>query len=302
MSKVLISGGTGSVGRLLSEFLTEEGHEVSLLSRNPGSNDKYSTFLWNPSESFLDPKALEGCEYIIHLAGAGIADKNWTSQRKKAIIESRVQSTDLLFNSVKKLQVPLKAFISASAVGYYGQINSTRIFKEEDQSANDFVGKTCFLWEQAAQRFEELKVRTVRIRIGIVLMKQGGALEKMAKPIRLGFGGVLGSGEQYIPWIHSTDLIRIFGKVLANTDMHGAFNAVAPSFNTNKDFTLKLAKVLGKKIWLPPVPSFVLKGILGERALLLLKGSRVSSEKLIESGYQFEHLELEEALHDLLAG
>ncbi len=302
MSKVLISGGTGSVGRLLSEFLTEEGHDVSLLSRNPGSNDKYPTFLWNPSESFLDPKALEGCECIIHLAGAGIAEKNWTSQRKKDIIESRVRSTDLLYNSVKKLKVPLKAFISASAVGYYGQINSTRIFKEEDQSANDFVGKTCFLWEQAAQRFEQLKVRTVRIRIGIVLMKQGGALEKMAKPIRLGFGAVLGSGEQYIPWIHSTDLIRIFAKALVSDDLQGAYNAAAPSFNTNKGFTLKLAKVLGKKIWLPPVPPLVLKGIFGERAVLLLKGSRVSSEKLIESGYQFEHVELEEALNDLLAG
>ena len=206
MSKVLISGGTGSIGTMLADFLRDQGHEIGLLSRSEKQNGPYRTYRWNIKDNYLDPEALESCEYIIHLAGAGIADKAWTSQRKKEIIESRVLSTDLLFNKVKEHKPPLKAFISASAVGYYGQLTSDQIFKEEDEPANDFVGKTCFLWEQAADRFEDLGIRTVKIRIGVVLMTQGGALEKMVQPIRLGVGSPLGSGKQYIPWVHVDDV------------------------------------------------------------------------------------------------
>lgn len=300
MAKILISGGTGSIGQLMAGFLEDQGHDVGVLSRSRNPQSPFKTYLWDPETNYLDPESLESCEYVIHLAGAGIADKSWTPKRKKEILESRIQSTDLLFSKVQDLKTPLKAFISASAVGYYGQRTSTHIFTEKDKPANDFVGKTCFLWEQAADRFREIGIRTVKLRIGIVLMEQGGALEKMVQPVRMGFGAALGSGKQYIPWIHWKDLIRMFEKAVSDPDMNGPYNAVAPSYVTNADFTRAMGRALGKKIWLPRVPSMVLKMILGERAVLLLQGSRVSPKKILASGFQFEYEDVDKALDDLL--
>jgi len=302
MAKVLISGGTGSIGSLMADFLHRQGHEVGLLSRSEKNDGTFKTYKWNIKDNYLDPEALESCDYIIHLAGAGIADKAWTAGRKKEIIESRVLSTDLLYNQVKKHKTPLKAFISASAVGYYGQVTSNKNFTEKDKSANDFVGKTCFLWEQAAEQFEDLGIRTVRLRIGVVLMEKGGALEKMVQPIRMGFGSPLGSGKQYIPWIHVDDLIGMFYKALTSDDMSGAYNAVAPEPANNAEFTRILARVLNKKLWLPNVPAFVLKALLGDRASLVLKGSRVSSQKIESTGFTFKYTSLEPALKNLLSG
>jgi uncharacterized protein (TIGR01777 family) len=302
MAKVLISGGTGSIGSLMADFLHRQGHEVGLLSRSEKNDGTFKTYKWNIKDNYLDPEALESCDYIIHLAGAGIADKAWTAGRKKEIIESRVLSTDLLYNQVKKHKTPLKAFISASAVGYYGQVTSNKNFTEKDKSANDFVGKTCFLWEQAAEQFEDLGIRTVRLRIGVVLMEKGGALEKMVQPIRMGFGSPLGSGKQYIPWIHVDDLIGMFYKALTSDDMSGAYNAVAPEPASNAEFTRILARVLNKKLWLPNVPAFVLKALLGDRASLVLKGSRVSSQKIESTGFTFKYTSLEPALKNLLSG
>ena len=284
----------------MAEYLHDRGHEVGLLSRSERPNSRFQTYQWDPEENTLDPEALDSCEYIIHLAGAGIADKAWTKERKKEIIDSRVNSTDLLYNKVVELKPPLKAFISASAVGYYGQVTSDRIFVEKNKAANDFVGKTCFLWEQAAERFEDLGIRTVRLRIGIVLMKRGGALEKMAKPVQMGIGAILGSGRQYIPWIHWKDLISLFDKAITDTRMSGAYNAVAPSFDTNAEFTKALGRALGKRIWLPNAPGFILKALLGERASLLLNGSRVSAEKVVSLGFEFEYSDIDAALQDLL--
>ena len=300
MAKVLISGGTGAIGQRLARALGSQGHEVGLLSRSDGRHAEFKTYLWDPDRNELEAEALEGCDYIIHLAGAGIADKAWTTSRKKEIIDSRVKSTDLLFNKVREMGTPLKAFVAASAVGYYGQVTSDRIFVEKNKAANDFVGKTCFLWEQASEQFEELGIRTVRLRIGVVLMADSGALAKMAKPARMGLGAVLGSGRQYLPWIHWKDLVGLFMKAMTDSSMKGPYNAVAPSFVTNAEFTHSLGKVLGKPVWLPKAPGFVLKAILGERASLLLQGSRVSSEKALASGFEFEFPELEPALEDLL--
>ena len=300
MAKVLISGGTGAIGQRLADVLRSQGHEVGLLSRSAGKQAEFQTYYWDPERNELDTEALKGCEYIIHLAGAGIADKAWTTKRKKEIIDSRVKSTDLLFNKVKELGTPLKAFVAASAVGYYGQLTSERIFREKNKAANDFVGKTCFLWEQASEQFEELGIRTVRLRIGIVLMEDAGALEQMARPVRMGLGAVLGSGRQYLPWVHWKDLVSLFVKAMSDPTMNGPYNAVAPSFVDNAEFTRTLGRVLGKPVWLPKAPGFVLKAILGERASLLLQGSRVSAEKVIASGFTFEFPELEPALADLL--
>jgi len=301
MSKVLITGGSGSIGTLLCNFLSEKGHEVSILGRTKTENAKYKTFLWNYKEDFIEENALSDCDYIIHLAGAGIADKRWTDQRKKEILDSRVLTSELLYKTLSSGKNNLKGFISASGVGYYGQVTSDKIFVETDPPGSDFVGSICQQWEASVNQFSQLKVRTVNLRIGIVLMKKGGALEKMAQPFHLGLGSALASGKQMIPWIHVEDLINIILEAISNSSMHGPYNCCSPETTNNLKFSKTLAKTLGKKIWLPNVPAWILKMVLGERAILLAEGSEVSSEKLVSTGFQFKYPQLESALSDLLS-
>ena len=183
MKKVLITGGTGLIGKRLSFLLASKGYEVSVLSRSKSPESKYTTFVWNVKDQFIEEEAFQDLDYIIHLAGAGIADKKWSEKRKKEIIDSRVQSTNLLYNTSKRLKTPLKAFISASATGYYGSVTTATIFTETDQPANDFLGKVCRLWEESIFQFKNDKTRTVALRTGIVLSNDGGALKKMKTPL-----------------------------------------------------------------------------------------------------------------------
>lgn len=219
---------------------------------------------------------------------------------KKDILDSRVESANLIFEEVKKQNKELKAFISASAVGYYGALTSDRVFTEKDHAANDFLGQTCFEWENAAKQFETLGIRTVILRTGLVLNKNGGALSKMIIPIKLGLGSALGNGNQYIPWIHIDDLCEIYIKAIEDSQMAGAFNAIAPDFQTNKSLTHMLSNALNKPYWLPNTPAFLLKFILSKMSVLLLKGSRVSSDKILKTGFTFRFPKLEKALKDLL--
>ena len=292
MAKILITGGTGLVGKHLTELLTLKGYEVRILTRNPKKNNEYK---WDIINNFLDDKALEDIDYIIHLAGAGIADKRWSNERKKVIIDSRVESTNLLFRKVKELNIHLKGFISASATGYYGAITSEIIFTENDKPANDFVGKVCVAWENAAHQFEALKIPVTILRTGIVLSKKGGALEKMKTPII----SPLGSGKQYIPWIHIDDLCNMYIIPIEN-EVVGIYNAVAPESHTSKSFSKILAKNY-KRPFLPiNVPSFLLKLFFGEMANILLKGSRISSKKIEKKGgYSFRFSILKKALDNL---
>ncbi len=296
MEKVLITGGTGLVGKRLSSLLQSKGYEVRIVSRSENPKSPYKSFTWNVKQQSIDEKAFEDLDYIIHLAGAGIADRKWSQQRKQEIIDSRVQSTNLLYHTVEKLQTPLKGFISASAIGIYGSITSERIFEETDASGDDFLGKVCQLWEESAFQFKNKNIRTVVLRIGIVLSKSGGALEKMKTPIIT----PLGNGKQYMPWIHIDDLCEMYVQAIENESYQGIYNAVAPEHNSNTSFSKILAKSF-KKPFLPiGVPGFLLKIIFGEIAALLLQGSRISSEKIKQRGFKFQFPHLKGALNNLM--
>lgn len=299
MTKVLITGGTGIVGKHLSKMLLNKGYEVAILSRTKSTNNKIPMFFWDINKNIVDKEAINSVDYIIHLAGVNIAGKRWTKNRKQEIIDSRVKSTELFFNNIDPNH-NLKAFISASAIGYYGAITSNHIFTETDSPAKDFLGETCRLWEDSTNKFQNLGIRTVKIRTGIVLSKQGGALSKMIKPIKLGFGSALGSGKQYMPWIHIDDLCEIYIKAIEDSEMKGAYNAVAPKQINNIEFSKKIAKQLKKPFWALQVPAFIFKLLYGEMADILLKGSRVSSDKIKASGYNFKYPTLKSALKNLL--
>jgi len=283
LETVLISGGTGLVGKHLGNTLKNKGYKVVVFGRTNQVNLERTPV-----------------DYIIHLAAANIGDKRWTAKRKQLIIDSRVKTAELIYEQIKQSPTKPKAFISASAIGYYGCITSNKIFCETDSSYNDFLGNTCRLWEQSAERFENLGIRTVKLRTGVVLTQQGGALAKMIKPIRLGIGSAIGSGKQYLPWIHIDDLCGIYIKAIEDTQMRGAYNAVAPHHITNKEFTKTLAHALRKPFWFPNVPAMFMKILFGEMSDILVKGSRVSSEKIKAAGYNFTFSDLSSALKDLL--
>ncbi len=297
MASILVTGGSGLIGSYLCNLLKSKGHQVSILSRNKTSEP--TIFYWDINNNYIDSEAITSAEYIIHLAGAGIADKRWTKARKKVLIDSRVKSTNLLFNKVKELNPNLKGFISASGIGYYGAITSQNIYSETDKPGNDFLSKICILWEKAILKFNSLNIRTVVLRTGVVFSKEGGALEKISKPIKLGFGAALGSGEQYIPWITTEDLCNMYLEAIDNKDIKGIYNAVSPEHITNKTLTLTIAKKFKKHLWLPNVPSFILKIMLGELAIILLEGSRVSSKKIRSTGFKFKSPTLKDALNNL---
>ncbi len=293
MLKVLITGGTGLIGQRLSKLLKSNNYEVRLLSRNENLNSEFKTFVWDIEKGYIDEKAFQDLDYIIHLAGAGIADKKWSEKRKKVIIDSRVKSTELLLHYTQKLHTPLKAFISSSAVGIYGSITSEIIFTEDDNPGNDYLAKVCKLWEDAIFEFEAESIRTVAVRTGIVLSKDGGALKKMNTPVIT----PLGDGLQYMPWIHIDDLCNLYLKAIKEEKMSGIFNGVAPEHESNKTFSKKLAKVF-KKPFLPiGAPSFLLKALFGEMATILLNGSRVSADKVIEYNFEYKFPSLIEALN-----
>ena len=295
--KVLISGGSGMLGQALSALLIAKGYSVVHLSRN--SNGKsYESIEWNVEQGKLDFKSIENVDHFIHLAGAGIADKAWSEDRKKEIIDSRVKSAELLAMAIASNSSKPKRFISASAAGFYGQQTDEHYYSEEDPAGNDFLGETCANWEKSISSINELGVSTAIVRIGIVLSTEGGALKEMAKPIKSYVGAPLGTGKQYIPWIHIKDLCKIFIHILEN-NMEGTYNAASPNQVNNKEFTKCLAAVLNKPLFLPNVPAFIMKLILGSRANLVLEGSRVSVEKIVNSGFEFEFKELKPALVDL---
>ena len=300
MATILITGGTGLVGRFLCKKLKDKGYSVAILGRTSQKNGETPTYTWDIDKNEIEKEALEKADYIIHQAGANISEGKWTAKRKKLIIDSRVKSAQLIFEKLKENTNQVKAFISASAIGYYGTISTDKIFSETDPPANDFLGEICRQWEQSADRFEELGIRAVKIRTGVVLAKHGGALEKMITPIKLGIGSAIGNGRQYVPWIHIEDLCDIYIKAIEDAQMNGAYNAVAPDHKTNRDFAGTLAHVLRKPLWFPNIPAIVMKIIFGKMSVILLKGSRVSSEKITNAGYKFKFPKLKGALVNLI--
>jgi hypothetical protein len=291
MSKILITGGTGLVGKRLTEMLTDTSHEVVILSRNPKNKNE---FKWDVTKNYIDKKVFRNIDYIIHLAGAGIADKKWTNKRKKIIIDSRVESANLLYSAVQENNITLKGFVSASGIGYYGAITTDKIFEETDTCGNDYLGNVCRKWENAAQQFKTLKVPVTILRTGIVLSKDGGALEKMKTPVI----SPLGSGKQYLPWIHIDDLCQMYIDAIEGK-LIGIYNAVAPEHQTSKTFSKTLAKSIKRPFAGISVPSFMLKLMFGDMAIILLEGSRISSKKVKKDNFTFKFKTLKKALNNL---
>lgn len=300
MSRILIAGGNGLIGQQLCRSLQEKGYNVGIISRNPRPDSPIPSYSWNIDHHEIDSEAINSYDFIIHLAGVNIGAKRWTRRRKKDIIDSRVKSIDLIFNNIDNSNKNLKAFISASAIGYYGAHTSEQIFVETDQAATDYLGLTCSLWEQAADRFSDIGIRTVKIRTGVVLSKEGGALSKLLLPVKLGLASAIGTGKQFMPWIHMDDLCDIYIQAIENQTLSGAYNAVSPEPVTNKEFTRKMARALHKPFWLPNIPAIIMKLLFGEMSVILLKGSQVSSDKIRAAGYQFRFPQLDNALRKLL--
>lgn len=289
MGKVLLTGGTGLIGTALCKLLNNHGFEVNILTRTPSKKGEYR---WNLAEEYIDEHAFEGVDCIVHLAGAGIADKKWTTKRKQEIVDSRVLSAKLLLKKVKEHKVPLKSFISASGIGYYGATTSEKIYAEEDAAHGDFISEVCKVWEAAAFAFQEQNIRTVILRTGIVLSANGGALAKMKTPVIT----PIGSGKQYVPWIHIHDLCEMYVKAIQETELSGVFNAVAPEHHNSISFSRSLAKRFKRPFIAFGVPGFMLRLMFGELSVILLEGSRVSAEKIMSKGFKFRHSELAEAL------
>lgn len=305
MQTVLITGGTGLVGKVLGQALLQKGYHVIILSRQAGRSSataglRYAA--WNVEQQTIDKEAVAAADYIIHLAGAGVAEKRWTAKRKKEIIDSRVKSSKLITEALHTIPNKVKAVISASAIGWYGPdpaIPNPVPFTEEAPPAVDFLGATCEAWEKSIEPVVAEGKRLVKLRIGIVLSKNGGALKEFLKPLRFGVAAILGSGKQVMSWIHIDDLVQLMVISMENEKMKGVYNAVAPQPVTNKELVIALARSR-RHFFIPvKIPAFVLKLILGKMSIEVLKSATVSSEKARSAGFVFHHREIQEALRHL---
>ncbi|MBA2611292.1 MAG: TIGR01777 family protein [Bacteroidetes bacterium] len=299
MANILITGGSGLVGKAISELLLKNNHQPVWLSREEGKYKSIKKFKWDVSRNYIDENAFEGVESVIHLAGAGIADNRWTTAYKKEIIDSRVKSSELLFNYISKNKFPIKTLVGSSAMGYYGATQSEKIFTETDGPGNDFLAETCVLWEKSYQPFIDAGIRTSIIRTGVVISKTGGAYVKMAPAFKLGFGAGLASGKQAFQWIHINDIASIFQYALLNTTINGIYNGVGSELIDNKNFSKQLAKSLHKPFFAPNLPGFLLKIFMGESAVIITEGVKISNKKIKDSGFKFEFETAEAALKDL---
>ncbi len=327
MARVLITGGTGMIGKRLSQMLAEKGYEVVVVSRQSSVGSRQSSDVssqssvvslqsnisyaqWNIEEGWLDKDSFAKADYIIHLAGAGIADKKWNRKRKQEIVESRTKSSGLIVTSLKTISNKVKAVISASAIGWYGcnlthpdkyRDSKGEGFKEDALAADDFLGDTCKQWEQSIEPVTDLQKRLVILRTGIVFSNDGGAYEEFKKPVKKGMAAILGNGEQVISWIHIDDICRMYIHALENNQLQGVYNAVAPMPVKNKDFTLQLAKAIRGKYFISlHVPSFILRWMLGEMSIEVLKSTTVSAEKIRQTGFTFLYPSIQAALQQLI--
>jgi len=305
MQTILITGGTGMVGQSLTNLLLNKGYQVIVLTRQQkqSSRSNFSFAQWDLNKGWIDPTALAAADYIIHLAGEGVADKRWTAARKKAILDSRVESSALLVKALKEQPNKVKAIVAASAIGWYGPDNEKSKqsgFVEPDLVDSSFLGDTCRQWEESMHPVKAMGIRLVTIRIGIVFNKMGGALAEFIKPAKLGAAAILGDGKQVVSWIHQQDLNRLMLFALENEQVAGVYNAVAPDPVNNAILTKAIARRF--HTWAIPfhVPSFILKIMLGEMSIEILKSANVSASKIIEAGFSFDYASMDEALDDLL--
>lgn len=305
---VLLTGGTGLIGTALTKMLLAKGYSVTILTRDAGhvkhkqADVTYAD--WDVKKQTIDASAIAHADYIIHLAGAGVADKRWTENRKKEIVESRTQSSALIVKGIRENSNHIKTVVSASAIGWYGpDTDASRLhgFVETQQADKAFLGETCRLWEESIAPVEELGKRLVKLRTGIVLSRNGGALNEFKKPLKAFVATVLGDGKQVVSWIHIDDLCLMYIAALENENMHGAYNAVAPQPVTNQHLTLALAKAMRGSAYITMhVPSFILKTMLGEMSVEVLKSATVSSAKIQAAGFHFRFPAIAGAIADVV--
>jgi uncharacterized protein (TIGR01777 family) len=299
--RVLITGATGLVGQALVDLCHENGVEVNYLSTSRNkieSQSNYKGFYWNPSKSEIDLESLKEVSVIINLAGASVA-KRWTSAHRKAILNSRIDSLHTLKKALSETKHEVEHLISASAIGIYKD-SLTKFHEEDDfEQGDNYLADVVDQWEKAADEFSSLSIKVAKIRIGVVLSAEGGALEKMKEPIEKYIGAPLGSGKQWQSWIHISDLANLFYHVMEN-QLEGVYNAVSPNPVNNKELTECISKQLDKPLFLPNVPGFVLKLILGEMSTIVLASQLVSSKKILDAGFQFKYAQLQPAMASLL--
>ena len=301
MQTVLITGGTGLIGKALTKHLTACGYKVIVLTRKKAQNANVECAEWNVATQTIDIKIIQKADHIIHLAGAGVMDKRWSAAYKKEIVESRTKSSELIFNTLKNNSNSVKTIVSASAIGWYGpDIIADKSFVETDEADKSFLGETCRLWEASIEPVEQLGKRLVKLRTGIVFSNDGGAFVEFKKPLQFGVAAILGNGKQIISWIHIDDLCKLYINAIENEKLSGSYNAVAPQPIANKQLIVEIAKKIKGKFFIPAhVPEFVLKIILGEQSIEVLKSTTVSCEKIKQTGFSFLYPTVETALDQL---
>lgn len=308
MAVVLISGGTGLIGKKLTSHLIDRNYEVIILSRNrknSSSNPKISYSYWDVKKQVIDASVISKADYIIHLAGAGVMDKNWTKEYKQQIIYSRTKSSELLVKTINENEHKIKSFVSASAIGWYGgdvrPLVRKEGFIETDPVDKGFLGETCVLWENSVEPVIQMGIRLVKLRTGIVLSNDGGAFKEFKRTLNFGIAAILGDGRQVVSWIHIDDVCRMYIESMENKEMKGVYNAVAPVPVTNKKLILMTAEKLRNKFFIPVhVPIFFLKLMMGKRSVEILKSATVSDKKIKSTGFTFLYPTIESALDELI--
>jgi uncharacterized protein (TIGR01777 family) len=300
---ILVTGATGLVGSKISEDLRSQGHTVHYLTTRQSAlktESNYKGFLWNVNKMTIDADCVIGVDALIHLAGETVFQK-WTKEAKKRILKSRIDSTELLLRLLQENDHQVKQVVTASAIGIYPDDQNGKALRENDipPTANNYLADVCIAWEKAGAKFQQIGLKHAVVRIGIVLSDKGGALDQMSKPVKLFAGAGFGNGKMWQSWVANDDLSGIFIHILNNT-LEGIYNGVAPHPIRNRPMMEAIGKVLGKPVFLPNVPEFVMKLMLGEMVSIVLASQHASSEKIEEKGYSFEYPKLEMALEEYL--
>lgn len=294
---VLIAGGSGLIGSRLTQLLLERGYCVSWLSRSREHKTSFRVYHWDTANGTIESGATEQAQHIINLAGASV-NSRWTDERKKLIIDSRVNSANLIFETLRDQPNSIESYTSASGISYYGDMGDEWM-TESFPPADDFLGTCCRLWEKAACRMESLDIRTTRIRTGMVLSDNGGALPTLARPVKAGIGAALGNGQQWVSWIHIDDLCRMYIYAIEQANVQGAYNGVTPCPASNKELITEIARALKKPLWLPNVPAFALRAVLGEMSSTVLHSTRASAKRILNASFDFSFPELPAALREI---
>jgi len=299
--KILVAGGTGLVGKVLIENLVAQNYEVINLTTRKESNGKTiggaKQVYWNPADSFVQDVTSIACDAVVNLAGFSIAER-WTKKNKALLLSSRIDSTNTLVQLIENKTITPKIYVQASASGYYPSSNA--VMKEDSQAGNDFLANLVQQWEAASSSLNEMNVRRVVLRFGMVLGKDGGALKQLIPLFKMGLGSAIGNGKQLVSWIHVGDLADMIIHSITNENVAGVYNASSPDVETNKELSKSLSKALKKPFFLPNVPAFALKMVLGEMSSILLVSQNLSAEKILATGFKFQHEKLEDAFNDLL--